>query len=93
MHQGEHGNLVGHHGASSPSPEWLKKAMAIALELEGALHSDDQVVDRDVAFRLRLVRAQVLGAVDVLTDLLVQTSQSSRAACARSGTYLVDPDA
>jgi len=92
MQQGKHGNLIGHHGASSLSPEWLKKAMALGLELEGTLRSDGQAVDRDVAFRLRLARAQVLGAVDVLTDLIVQTSQASRAAGARSGTYLVDAD-
>jgi hypothetical protein len=90
MQQIKHANLEGHHDASSLSTEWLRKAMALALELEGELRSDGHPLDGDATFRLRLARAQLLGAVDVLNELFVQISKASRAAPARSGTFVMD---
>jgi hypothetical protein len=65
----------GLHDTSSPTPPWLKKAIELALELEGALNPHAEAASTDLAFRLRLARAHTLGVVDMLTELVIQTSR------------------
>lgn len=54
---------------SSVLPDRLKRALALALELESALVPVGGKQGERIDFRLRLARAQALGIVDILTHL------------------------
>jgi hypothetical protein len=85
----QHRQHAGIHGTSPVSPEWVNRALELALELESVLRHPGPVGSND-AFRLRLARAQALGVVDALTDLVVQTSRPHRVGATRSGTFQVE---
>jgi hypothetical protein len=73
---------------SERSPnDLLKRAMAMALELEQLLR-DQQAVEQHEGYRLRLARAHSLSVVDALTELVCR-SQTSESVPPQSGVYAV----
>jgi hypothetical protein len=72
----------------SRSSDFVTKATSLALELEQLFHQDGSAVGDQ--YRLRLARAHLLSAIDVLRELAAQ--QAARAPTPpTSGVYVV-PD-
>jgi hypothetical protein len=71
---------------SSVTADRLRRAMLLALELESALLPVEGTEGEKINFRLRLARAQALGVVDILVELVWKVERP-RTAVARSGVY------
>jgi hypothetical protein len=65
----------------------LKRAMAMALELEQLLRNQQALEQRE-GYRLRLARAHSLSVVDALTELVCR-AQASDVVPPQSGVYAV----
>jgi hypothetical protein len=77
---------ISNPAAVPPSNDFLKRAIAMALELEQLLREDRSLEGRE-GFRLRLARAQALGVVDALTEVVCQLAAPLRVPAFESGVY------
>ncbi len=71
---------------SSLPMDRLTRATLLAMELESLLLPVEGADGDEINFRLRLARAEALGVVDILTDL-VRKLEGPRSAVSRSGVF------
>ena len=71
---------------SSLPMDRLTRATLLAMELESLLLPVEGTDGDEINFRLRLARAEALGVVDILTDL-VRKLEGPRSTVSRSGVF------